>query len=1394
MKKLFYILATILFIFPIYSNNNNFVISSAKGNHNQPIGNPVFSALQSNNALHKIKTKLESNPKAQALLNELKNYLIVNGGFNYDASDLIPIRKIIIDTLASTNFIDKTGNSFQSDFSKEWYFQTCNIKSAWKTATGKGIVVAVLDTGIDFYNDDFKEKLWINVAEDINKNFCYDAWLQTEEYNGVSGDIDGIDNDGNGYVDDVIGFDFVKEIVPTFGDVLNMNGNPYDEHGHGTQVASVISAIAPDSKIMGIRTHNAGGESDCIAIANGIIYAVLNGANVINLSSGETEDSPLIHTAIKFAAEMGVVVVCSAGNNGNTLPHFPSDYSEVISVGGINENEERIFNYGDFIDITAPAVNIYVGSKNNTYRKNSGTSFSAPIVSAICALLLSNNPNLSPAEIKTQLQLTARSETGWTPKFGGGIADAKKCLEFVGKALLKIENPRRAEIIDVSKENYLTIKGSITLPLFDNYVVRIRNCRESNNNCAWDTLVRSQYLQVISGELCSIDLQKKIIPSGENIISVICELKSGKSIEERVNVFIVNSNMNIIGDAKEFTAYYNNNLVNIINAKTYLPTTAKLFYKNKNETEYQFINSVNYITNNHTFILNNLLSVLDTAYIEVQYGDIIQIAPILLSYSPIGISDIKSAQMKKQSYTLPAGHLSKSAVNKDGQDYLVASLFNKNGSPEQVKYFFAQSDSMFCADSTDYNGVCVTIKNNCILSNYYGQIKWYNYSDNRSISIGEEFSFGDSNFIGIDLIDIDGNAPDDIIYRDNSGNFFAALINENAVNRKNLFNYYNFIKENTGTDLLKSVGNQLATSFGNFYGDDKNYLAILTANDPYLSIIEITSDGAKLKDFVPLNNHYHNELTHKNHNLSQNIFIRNADVDGDGVDELIYMYYGKINDTNDILGSNEVWTIYIYKNENNSFVKIGSENILGVRIGKPYVNGLNKADLDNDGNDEILICTYPNLYVFKWNDEQKKLIPFWYYPECNSNTAVVGDFNRNGKNEICFNNFSEIVFFEFENNKPHSVFNFKGHSYNKNSAFFEWESFADASTEYELLLFEINNFNYQIHNTYDKNIHINNLREYTHYLAFVRIQGDTTLYNQIKIFTNEPTFPIVAEAMNSQIIKIKFTNRISLDLNNNSNGIKLISENNTLLSSVNLTLHNDSSLIVEFDKNFFNGTYKLQIPTFTDFYGNPTLQKGLDIDVNIVFKTELFLTSLIYEAPLTLIVNFSGNIDFTALETGNYTLHPYGRIENILLIDSNIIKILLSENTQIYGRGKDYLLTAHQNITSISGNKMTTGSGNTLGFCISENNLDSIYVYPAPISLSKHTEAYIARLPNNTTIEILNQFGKVIKTLNETDGNGGIDWNLCDEQGNKCGIGIYFVRITHTNPNEQKLIKFAITK
>jgi len=241
-------------------------------------------------------------------------------------------------------------------------------------------IVAIVDSGMDYNHPDLADNLWINPNDKI----------------------DGIDNDGNGYIDDNIGWDFV-----------NSDNSPRDGFYHGTHVAGIVATIDPNVKIMPLRFQNDQGLGYTGAAATAINYAVdmkLRGHNVsaINLSwGGGTSSSLVLQSAIKRASDNGIVVVVAAGNNASDndiVPRYPSSYrfNNTISVAAINADKSLAgySNYGkNSVDVAAPGTNILSTLPNGQYGYVSGTSMAAPYVSGLVSLLR-NIKNYAADQIK----------------------------------------------------------------------------------------------------------------------------------------------------------------------------------------------------------------------------------------------------------------------------------------------------------------------------------------------------------------------------------------------------------------------------------------------------------------------------------------------------------------------------------------------------------------------------------------------------------------------------------------------------------------------------------------------------------------------------------------------------------------------------------------------------------------------------------------------------------------------------------------------------------------------------------------------------------------------------------------------------------------------------------
>lgn len=269
-----------------------------------------------------------------------------------------------------------------------------NSAAAWDITTGsESVVVAVIDTGFDYNHFDLAENVWTNGDEIPGNN---------------------IDDDQNGYIDDIHGYDF-----------YNNDGDPIDDHGHGTHVSGTIAGVgnnnvgvagvAWNAKIMGVKFLSGGGSGYISAAVNSTYYAVDNGAKVLSNSWGGWGASQSLQDAINYARTHGAVFVAAAGNsNADATNYQPAGLDNVLTVAATDYNDNRasFSNYGQKVEVAAPGVSTLslrgagttMGSVVGSYYTTaSGTSMATPHVAGIAALLFAQNSNFTPEEVEQKI-------------------------------------------------------------------------------------------------------------------------------------------------------------------------------------------------------------------------------------------------------------------------------------------------------------------------------------------------------------------------------------------------------------------------------------------------------------------------------------------------------------------------------------------------------------------------------------------------------------------------------------------------------------------------------------------------------------------------------------------------------------------------------------------------------------------------------------------------------------------------------------------------------------------------------------------------------------------------------------------------------------------------------
>ncbi|WP_432139372.1 type VII secretion-associated serine protease mycosin [Streptomyces sp. bgisy154] len=358
---------------------------------------------------------------------------------------------------------------------RPWALQRVNLDDLWARSTGKGVQVAVIDTGVDVRNPQLAEA----VAVTKGKNF-----LPAKNSKGEK--IERGNEQGT-----------------------------TDTVGHGTRVAGIIAArpakgtgfvgLAPDATVIPIKQNNAEGDGTARTLARSIRYAVDAGADVINISqdtANAVEPEPSLRDAVEYALGRKVVVVASAGNDGmggNAKATYPASYEGVLAVASSDRNNERapFSQSGEFVGVAAPGVDMISTVPGGGHCSDNGTSFSAPYVAAVAALLKSKYPTWTARQVVAQIEQTAeRSIPGHDRLVGWGVVDPVKALTDVDTAH-PVESPRPKEGVTAAEApsvtpvhfgetaeerntrlgTYVVVGGAVLIAVLSGAAVAVRDAR-----------------------------------------------------------------------------------------------------------------------------------------------------------------------------------------------------------------------------------------------------------------------------------------------------------------------------------------------------------------------------------------------------------------------------------------------------------------------------------------------------------------------------------------------------------------------------------------------------------------------------------------------------------------------------------------------------------------------------------------------------------------------------------------------------------------------------------------------------------------------------------------------------------------------------------------------------
>lgn len=1295
-------------------------------------------------------------------------------------------------------------------FSSQYYLTQVGMNNAWDVTQGdSSIIIAVVDTGMDFTHPDLQNSFWIN---------------NPGEY-GDGRQDNGIDDDHNGFIDDWRGWDFTDEPFtgdPRRGDYLEPDNDPSDDNkqSHGTAAIGIINAafnnnigiasVAPRCKVLVLRAFDAEGFGEEDDVANAILYALSCGARVFNFSFGDYIFSNLLRDVIKFAYTKNVVIVCSAGNDGSDRLHYPSAYDEVISVGASDptDNKASFSSYGETVDIFAPGfqnlttVRVGKGSTEfgSNYDKLNGTSFAAPIVAGVAGLLISENPQLTNEEIRGILVSTTTlmpGQTTWDHIRASGRLNAFNAVRnFNNPAVARINYPF-TDFTFMDQE--IPICVSAASPLFLSYSVYYGIGQRPST---WIPLLENQGSQVLNDTVYRWNTTS--LADTSYTLRLAINSNSGRSIEHRMIIF-KDMNPPVITDIVFGNLIDKNNYSELILFAANKRTLGKIYYKRKNISEpYKFIladvgtPNIGFVAEAHFGLLSGNDLQPDTEYefyIEATSLNGLTTTVSDTSFYFYTQPQINNYGYRQKDFTLPYSQSCNTIIDLTGNGKNDILL---NGIDQNLRLNVYEFNSgSFTKISNDNWGDFRIARDvgditgdgrNELLTSRSRDGYLYESPAIDQLPVNLVWSdTGNGNFWSSRFADTDGDGKKEILGFGRSG---LRILEYNAGNYQQIANLNYF-----GTDSTPNSQNTIVEDFDN---DGKTDIAFInlyyeTKAAPLpkigLSVYENTGD-----------NNYTRVFKDSIDRLIKGDNIVTGDFNGDGKKDFAL---GVVSKDGDLI---QYYSLYVYASTADNTYEIA--DIQDIYNYKSYAETSTKAgDVDADGRDEILVNTGTLFYIFKFNNSTGRFTPVFYKENINTVNQIVFDFDGNGVKEIGLNTTQDTLLF-FEKDiaftGPSTPLGLKGHSIDSNRIQLRFEAVAGADYYKIYKSDTTKNFTAidSTASTQYEDTQVINKKNYFYRVTAVDLSNpvrESMPTNTLQVYNHNKPRIVGAHYEGNGFLTVELSQRISPIVPNLSSF--MISGG--IGNPKNIAIKNNFQFFLTFDEPMANGDYTIAASSLTDIYGSPVDTVPVSFNVDQPADSGLFyIAKLELAGDHRLKVLFNIDTDtITIKNTNNYSFEPFDiRVNSVELdgSDRRAIYLNLAKTGAIGATGKDYLLKAF-NIYSATGIKIVDGAGSSFGLIFNKENLDEMYVYPNPYSASSgQNYITLANLTRDASIDIFDLTGKFLINIKETNGNGGVEWDLKDKNGNMIGTGIYLFRATGKNSSgqevEEKIGKFAVVK